>query len=96
MPERRVTVAAPEGLHARPAAVFVKAATETGTPVTIARPDGGEPADAASILSVLALDVRHGEQVLLRADGADAEAALDRLARLLAGTGDPPENGDDA
>jgi phosphocarrier protein HPr len=93
MPERRVTVAAPEGLHARPAALFVKAAADAGTPVTIARPDGGEPADARSILAVLALDVRHGEQVLLRADGADAEAALDLLARLLASTPDAGEAG---
>jgi phosphocarrier protein HPr len=93
MPERRVTVAAPEGLHARPAAVFVKAVTDAGTPVTIARPDAGEPVDARSILAVLSLDVRHGEQVVLRADGAGAEAALDRLADLLAGAGEPGGDG---
>jgi phosphocarrier protein HPr len=94
MPERRVIVAAPEGLHARPAAMFVKAATGTGIPVTIARPDGGEPADARSILAVLAMDVRHGEQVLLRAEGAGAEAALDLLARVLTGAAEVGENAD--
>ncbi|HWG99481.1 MAG TPA: HPr family phosphocarrier protein [Pilimelia sp.] len=79
-----MVVAAAEGLHARPAALFVKAATETGLPVTVARA-AGQPVDARSILSVLTLDVRHGDEVVLAADGPDADAALDRLAALLAG-----------
>lgn len=93
MPERRVTVAAPEGLHARPAAVFVKAATATGAAVTIARPEGGTAADARSLLSVLALDVRHGEEVVLRTDctGPESVAALDLLAALLSAPPAPPE-----
>lgn len=93
MAERRVTVAAPEGLHARPAAQFVKAVAETGAAVTIGRPAGGAPADARSILAVLTLDVRQGEEVVLRADGSGAGAALDRLAELLSGTA-PGEAGD--
>ena len=83
MAERRVSVAAPEGLHARPAALFVKAAADSGLAVTIARPDGNA-VDARSILSVLSLDVRHGEEVVLSADGPEAEDALTRLAMLLA------------
>jgi phosphocarrier protein HPr len=81
--ERRVSVAAPEGLHARPAALFVKAAADSGLAVTISRPDGNA-VDARSILSVLSLDVRHGEEVVLSADGPDADDALTRLATLLA------------
>jgi len=84
MPQRRVAVAAAEGLHARPAAIFVKAAAATGVPVTVGRPDG-PTADARSILAVLSLDVRHGDEVVLSADGPGAEEALDRLAALLAG-----------
>ncbi|HCT76709.1 MAG TPA: HPr family phosphocarrier protein [Micromonosporaceae bacterium] len=83
MAERRVVVASTVGLHARPAAVFVRAASETGLPVTLSRHDG-RPVDARSILSVVTLDVKHGEEVLLRAQGDGAEAALDRLAELLA------------
>jgi phosphocarrier protein len=82
MAERRVVVAAGVGLHARPAALFVKAAGATGLPVTIAK-EGTAAADARSILSVLSLDVRGGEEVVLTADGDDAEAALDSLALLL-------------
>jgi phosphocarrier protein len=81
MTERRVTVASPVGLHARPAAMFVRAAAATGTTVTIAKP-GKDPVDARSLLAVMSLDVRHGDEVTLAAEGADA--ALDELAALLA------------
>ena len=84
MSQRRVAVAAPEGLHARPAALFVRAAVDTGVAVTVGRPDGPS-VNARSILAVLSLDVRHGDEVILRADGPDADATLDRLAALLAG-----------
>ncbi|NLE72253.1 MAG: HPr family phosphocarrier protein [Actinomycetales bacterium] len=82
MPERRVTVAIAEGLHARPAALFVKLAGEQPCPVTIRRPDG-DPVPAASILSVMTLGARAGDDVVLAAEGPDAEAALDALAAYL-------------
>lgn len=82
MVERRVTVAARVGLHARPAARFVQAAARQPVPVTIGRPDGA-PVDAASILQVMTLAVGGGEAVVLRAEGVGAEAALDELAALL-------------
>jgi phosphocarrier protein len=52
--------------------------------VTIARPGGGPTVNARSILAVLGLDVRHGEEVVISAEGDAAEAALDDLAALLA------------
>lgn len=84
MAERRVAVANADGLHARPAALFVKAVNSAGLPVTIGKPDADGHADARSILAVLSLDVRSGDVVVLRADGDGAEAALDQLAALLA------------
>jgi phosphocarrier protein HPr len=84
MPERRVTVGSKVGLHARPAALFVQAAARQPVKVTIAK-DGKAPADARSILAVLALDARGGEEVVLRAEDSDqAEAALDELAVVVA------------
>ena len=84
MPERRVTVGSKVGLHARPAALFVQAAARQPVKVTIAK-DGKAPADARSILAVLALDARGGEEVVLRAEDSDqAEAALDELATVVA------------
>ncbi len=85
MAERTVDVPEGVGLHARPAAMFVKAAAAAGVPVTVEKP-GGEAADARSILAVLSLDVRGGEQIVLRTDGD--EAVLDDLERVIAESGD--------
>ena len=82
MPERRVVVGSKVGLHARPAALFVQAAARQPVKVTIAK-DGKPPVDARSILAVLGLDVRGGEEVTLAAEGDGAEAALDELATVV-------------
>ncbi|MGZ6791785.1 MAG: HPr family phosphocarrier protein [Mycobacteriales bacterium] len=82
MSERRVVIGSKVGLHARPAALFVQAATAAPVPVTIAK-DGGDPVNARSILSVLALDARGGDEVVLAADGDGADEALEQLVQLL-------------
>lgn len=81
MAERTVKVGAEVGLHARPAAIFVQAAAKAPVDVTVAR-TGGEPVDAKSILAVLGLDVRGGDEIVLRAEGDGAEGALERLAEV--------------
>jgi len=83
MAERRVNVGWAEGLHARPASIFVRAATAAGIPVTIAKV-GGTPANAASMLAVLGLGAQGGEEIVLASDAEGADAALDRLAKLVA------------
>lgn len=70
------------GLHARPASIFVQAASATGHDVTVTK-SNGDNADAASILSVLALAVGNGEEIVLEVDGDNAEAVADELAALL-------------
>ena len=82
MAQRTAVVASRVGLHARPAAVFVQAATKAPLPVTIAKADK-DPVSARSILAVLGLDVRGGEEVTLEADGEGADETLDQLAELL-------------
>jgi phosphocarrier protein len=82
MSERRVIIGSKVGLHARPASLFVQAATAAPVAVTIAK-DGGDPVNAKSILSVLALDARGGEEVVLFAEGDGADAALDDLVIVL-------------
>ncbi|WP_282202743.1 HPr family phosphocarrier protein [Kitasatospora fiedleri] len=82
MAERRVTIGWAEGLHARPASVFVKAVTSTGVPMTIAK-EGGAPVNAGSMLGLLALGAVGGDTVVLAADADGAEAALDRVAKLV-------------
>ena len=82
MAERRVVIGSKVGLHARPASLFVQAATAAPVPVTIAK-DGGDPVNARSILSVLALDARGGDEVVLAAEGDGADEALEQLVQLL-------------
>lgn len=82
MPERTVTVASSVGLHARPASLFSQAAAKVGVPVTITSA-AGKTVNAASILGLLSLGIGHGEVVTLKADGDDAETALDSLTVLL-------------
>ncbi|GGO91313.1 HPr family phosphocarrier protein [Wenjunlia tyrosinilytica] len=82
MVERRVSVGWAEGLHARPASIFVRAATAAGVPVTIAKADGN-PVNAASMLAVLGLGAVGGDEVVLASDADGAQEALDRLAKLV-------------
>jgi phosphocarrier protein HPr len=89
MAQRTVTIASSVGLHARPAALFVEQASATGLDIEIGRP-GEDPVDATSILGVMALGAKHGEEVVLSADGDRAEEALDALVALLATDLDAP------
>ena len=82
MASRTVTIASSVGLHARPASMFVQAASDTGLDVEIGRP-GEDSVDATSILGVMALGAKHGEEVILTAEGDGAEEALDSLVELL-------------
>ena len=82
MATRTVTIASSVGLHARPAALFVEAVSAPGLDVEIGRP-GEELVDATSILGVMALGAKHGEEVVLSAEGDGADEALDELVALL-------------
>ena len=81
MPEREVTLTNEVGLHARPAAVFSKAAAGFSADVTVAK--GGQEANAKSIMAVLKLDVKKGDAVTIATEGDDAEEALEELVTLL-------------
>jgi phosphocarrier protein HPr len=85
VPERRATIASSVGLHARPAAIFAKAAGDQPVDVTIAKENepADEAMDASSILSLMSLGAAHGDVVVLRAEGDGADQALDELVALL-------------
>ncbi len=93
MPERTVTIASRTGLHARPAAIFVKAAADQPVAVRI-RVGDGKPVAAASMLAVLSLGAGHGTEVTLDAEGPEADAALDALVTLLSRDLDAEEAAD--
>jgi phosphocarrier protein HPr len=81
MPDLRLTVIDPSGLHARPAARFVQAASRFSSRVAI-RHDGRE-ADAKSLIALLGLTIRPSSEITLTADGPDADEALAALAAEL-------------
>ncbi|MET8976314.1 HPr family phosphocarrier protein [Streptomyces sp. NPDC004539] len=83
MPERHATVLCSQGLHARPAAAFARAAATAGLPVSIRRPDGN-PVPAKSTLMLMSLGLQEGETVILASDDETAGPSLDHLAALLA------------
>ena len=82
MSSRTATVASSVGLHARPAALFVKKVTAAGIPVTVGR-EGGKTVNAASMLAVMALGAKCGEEVILTADGDGADEVLADLVAFL-------------
>ena len=80
----QVTATIPEGvgLHARPAALFVQATAKAPMDVSIGRP-GDEPVNAKSILSVMGLGAKSGEEVVLTAEGDGAEQIVADLAAMI-------------
>ena len=82
MAEIRLLVLDPSGLHARPAAQFVKAASRFSSRILVRR-DGHE-ADAKSLIALLGLTIRPSSEITLSADGPDADEALTALTAELA------------
>jgi phosphotransferase system HPr (HPr) family protein len=84
MPSITLTVANAVGLHARPAALFVKTAKEFPCTITLQNLTSQKPrANAKSPLSVLTQAVNQGNQILIEAEGESAEAALAALQKLI-------------
>ena len=81
MVERTVQIVNKNGLHARPAAEIVKISSKFQSEITLVK-DGME-VNGKSIMGVMMLAAECGSSLVMRADGADADAALDALATLI-------------
>ena len=76
----------PSGLHARPAAVFVRAASAIPADVRVANvTTGSAEVSAKSILAVLGLGVSSGHRIRLRVEGEDETGSLGALVELVVG-----------
>jgi phosphocarrier protein len=82
MVERSVQIVNKQGIHARPAAEIVKVAAKFKSGITIVRDD--MEVNGKSIMGVMMLAAECGAAIVLRADGADEDAAVDALAGLIA------------
>lgn len=82
MVTREVVIVNPLGLHARAAARFVRLASQFSCAVRVAK--GARELDGKSILGLLLLGAAKGTTIVIRTEGADADAAADALAALVA------------
>jgi phosphocarrier protein HPr len=81
MVQREATVVPEAGLHARPAAKFVKTAKGYSSDIVVVK--DGVDVNAKSSLRLMTLGAKHGDVVVIRAEGEDEEAAVDALVALL-------------
>lgn len=70
-----------QGLHARPAALFVQVANKFYSSITVKRDD--EEVNGKSIMGILMLGVEKNTQIIIRAEGEDAHLAIAELEKLI-------------
>lgn len=81
MKEFNYTVKDKEGIHARPAGLFVKEAASYPCAVTISK--DGKEVDAKRIFGVMGLGVKCGEEITVKTDGEQEEEAMQALSSFL-------------
>jgi phosphotransferase system HPr (HPr) family protein len=77
-----LVVSNPAGLHARPAAQFVEVALRFESELSVEKE--GRRGNAKSLISVLRLGISMDSRIILEAEGADEDAAVEELSALLA------------
>ncbi|MCP4035348.1 MAG: HPr family phosphocarrier protein [bacterium] len=79
--EREFVVGSPLGMHARPAGRFVAAVADFASEVSVGKND--EWVNGGSVLSILSLAASQGTVLRVRAEGEDAERAVQALGALI-------------
>ena len=79
--QRSVEIINERGMHARASAKFVKLAAEFDAEVSVSR--DGQTVDARSIMGLMMLAAGPGSTIELKAEGPDAQAAIDALCALV-------------
>jgi len=79
--KKKLTVKNQQGLHARPAALFVQVANKYDSKVTVRRDD--EEVNGKSIMGILMLGAEKGSQIVIEVEGDDAETAILELEKII-------------
>lgn len=79
--KKRATLKNKNGLHARPATVFVELAKKFKSDIAILHDD--QEVDGKSIISILTLGLGQGAKITIKAVGKDAQKAADALVNLI-------------
>ncbi|MFH1459253.1 MAG: HPr family phosphocarrier protein [Candidatus Omnitrophota bacterium] len=81
MVKKKVVIKNKTGLHARPAALFVQIANKFDSEITVKK--GREQVNGKSIMGILMLAAGQGQEVLIIAEGPDAQNAVEALEKIL-------------
>lgn len=81
MYSEKITIMNKTGLHARPAADFVKTAKNFISRITVVCE--GNEANAKSIISIMTLGAGQGKEITIKAEGADEEEAVAALVEVV-------------
>jgi phosphocarrier protein HPr len=81
MTKARIVVGGPVGLHARPAAIFVRAAERFASDIRLVK--DGMRVNGKSILAILTLAAERGSEIVLEVNGSDEQEAFEVLKRKL-------------
>src|SRR5438874_524507 len=73
----------PSGIHARPASYLADCANRFGSDITLTNRRSGVPANAKSVLAIIAADIRYEDECTLRVQGSDEQAALNAMRRFI-------------
>ncbi len=90
MPFVQVTIRSRQGVHARPASVFVNKASTYASEILLE--SAGTKVNGKSIMGLLMLALGPGSTVRIEAHGQDEQKALRELAALLGGEEEPPQD----
>jgi len=81
MAKKDFTILNKLGIHARPAAQFVKMANRFKADIMVEK--DGEEVDGKSIMGLMMLAAGHGSVILVSAEGEDEDAALEAIGDLI-------------
>jgi len=81
MAQRELTIQNKLGIHARPAAQFVKTASKFASEIRVEK--DGEEVDGKSIMGLMMLAAGNGSIIIVAAEGEDEDAALEALTDLI-------------
>lgn len=81
--KKKLTIKNKQGLHARPAALFVQVANKFDARIIIRHKK--EEVNGKSIMGILMLGAEKGSEIIIEADGNDAHIAILELERIISG-----------
>ncbi|WP_242823440.1 HPr family phosphocarrier protein [Thermobrachium celere] len=81
MMEKKIVIQNETGIHARPAGIIVKEAAKFKSAITIEK--AGKEYNAKSIMSLMTMAAKKGEEIVIKANGEDEAQAIEALTNLI-------------